>query len=201
MAAISFCNRTNAQPSAGTGQLQRRGVAQKGKTPPFLVILRTFQQVTVTAGGTQRAHNLYRCKTVCQQFPAHRNPVVIPGPRQDLHFCQRWVHYGSSYPLFPGQANKKARPDSFTLSRTGCKFPRCHLALRKHFRTLCEIPTYFRQLTYAHTSQNTRPAAFPCALRGPFGSLPLDPAFTYPGSLYAHNCFDFRFNGLLLIFT
>ena len=38
-------------------------------------------------------------------------------------------------------------------------------------RALCGIPSYSRQLTYAHTSQNTPPRAFDCALRGPFGGL------------------------------
>ena len=39
---------------------------------------------------------------------------------------------------------------------------------------------------------------FPCALCGPFGKLLLGPALTLPDSLCAHNCFDLRFNGLLL---
>ena len=38
-------------------------------------------------------------------------------------------------------------------------------------RALCGIRSYSRQLTYAHTSQNTRLIAFDCALRGPFGGL------------------------------
>ena len=38
-------------------------------------------------------------------------------------------------------------------------------------RALCGIPLYPRQLTYAHTLQNTRQYAFDCTLRGPFDNL------------------------------
>ena len=54
-------------------------------------------------------------------------------------------------------------------------------------RTLCEIPSYSRQLTYAFTSQSTRILkSFDCALSGPFGKLHLHPALTLPDSLCAH---------------
>ena len=75
--------------------------------------------------------------------------------------------------------------------------PRCHLDSRVFPCALCRIPAYPRQLTYAHTSQNTQTEkSFDCALGGPFGRLHLDPALTFPDSLCAHDCFDLRFNGL-----
>ena len=66
-------------------------------------------------------------------------------------------------------------------------------------RTLCEIPSYFRQLTYAFTSQSTRILkSFDCALSGPFGNLHLDPALSFPDSLCAHEYLYLRFNGLVV---
>ena len=77
-------------------------------------------------------------------------------------------------------------------------FPRCHLDSRVHSHALCKILTYLRQLTYAHTSQSTRILkSFDCALSGPFGNLHLDPALSLPDSLWVHDCFYFRFNGLV----
>ena len=53
-------------------------------------------------------------------------------------------------------------------------YPRCHLDLQQWRCTLSRIPAYPRQLTYAHTSQNTRyniDYTFDCALSGPFDNL------------------------------
>ena len=54
---------------------------------------------------------------------------------------------------------------------------------------LCEIPTYFRQLTYASRRRILGCKflhAFDCALSGPFDNLHFHPALTIPDSLWAH---------------
>ena len=57
------------------------------------------------------------------------------------------------------------------LSRTNKTYSRCHLDSRDS-RALSGIHKYPRQLTYAHTLQNTlRCPAFDCTLRGPFDDL------------------------------
>ena len=53
---------------------------------------------------------------------------------------------------------------------------------------LCEIPAYFRQLTYALRRRILNIVnIFPCALCGPFDNLHFHPALTFPDSLWVHN--------------
>ena len=92
-------------------------------------------------------------------------------PRQNLCFCQ-----GRAY-IF---------------------HPRCHLDLRYDPYTLRNT-FIFPATDVCPTSQDTKLVliAFHCALSGPFGRLHFHPALTYPDSLCAHDCFDFRFIGLV----
>ena len=52
---------------------------------------------------------------------------------------------------------KTSLTEIYSLSRTNRNYPRCHLDSRQWRRALSRVPTYPRQLTYAHTSQNTWP--------------------------------------------
>ena len=63
--------------------------------------------------------------------------------------------------------------------------PWCHLDSQYDLCTLRNT-CIFPATDVCPTSQNTKHDAFHCALRGPFGSLHLDPALTLLDSLCAH---------------
>ena len=71
------------------------------------------------------------------------------------------------YLLFRDRTEKTPVPDNFVKDgRRTLAVPPCFTAVV--CRALCGVPTYSRQLTYAHTSRNTRRNAVPRALSGPF---------------------------------
>jgi len=68
--------------------------------------------------------------------------------------------------------NKTSLTEMNFLPRTNKTLIRGATLIHGHdSRALDGVPTYPRQLTYAHTSQNTRYKIFDCALSGPFDNL------------------------------
>ena len=67
----------DAQRAVLAGDLQRGGVAQEGIPAPAVVAGGALQQIAVTAGRPQRAHDLHRGEAIRQHLPADGNPPVI----------------------------------------------------------------------------------------------------------------------------
>ena len=92
-------------------------------------------------------------------------------------------HYGVIF------YKKKAHPgQNFISVKDELLYTRGATLLHGMTHALCEIPAYFRQLTYALRRRILNILnIFPCALCGPFDNLHFHPALTFPDSLWVHN--------------
>ena len=92
-------------------------------------------------------------------------------------------------------------------------FPRCHLDSWNFPCTLrdtiispatdvCLHVTEYSELKINIQSEILQTSfinSFDCTLSGPFGRLRFNPALSLPDSLYVHDYFDLRFNGLFFL--
>lgn len=120
----------DAQQAVLAGDLQRGGVAQEGIPAPAVVAGGALQQIAVTAGRPQRAHDLHRGEAIRQHLPADGNPPVIP----DAAMVRTCSSVGYIIVQPPSAAGDEKTPSltEFVLScqGRGIASPRCHLASR-----------------------------------------------------------------------
>ena len=134
---------------------------QEGPAAPALLVGGGLQQKAVVVPGPEDAQGLDGGEEVAEQLPGHRNLPVRSGGGQGSGLLQRGIVHGKTS-FFPGRNTKTPVPDNFCQGRA---YPYARGATLLHGpftgRALSGVPTYPRQLTYAHTSQNTRPELRP----------------------------------------
>ena len=148
--------------------------------------------------GPDHVHLL--CTNETKEVAAPLFPLLPDGIRRTWPIPVPPLKMNSTLNIPPsGDGQNKKHPASTAISQGRAKLS---LAVLPCFaapkgRALSGVPTYPRQLTYAHTSRGTRRKRLcPCPRRSICRPVSrLLPSVT--GSLWRHNRFDFRFNDLL----
>ena len=78
--------------SVHAGQLHRGSIAQERVAAPFLVILRTFQEIAMAAGRLERPHDLNGSKGIAVDLPADGDPPAVRCLCYFFHFFQCGKH-------------------------------------------------------------------------------------------------------------